>query len=99
MIEKKVRKLEDYLPYGAGWLMAEPGVDLSESSDQKLVIRGSFRHQRAYGGHGATTDHTVLAYASLASGFTLRVTGSNRDDCKAEIKERFTEALNSTVTV
>lgn len=91
----KVRDLvREHLPSGSGF-DAGTELDLSRSTGEKLVFTTSYHHMDEYGSYDGWTNHDVIVRASLQHGFTIRVTGRDRNDIKDHIAEMFTESLDN----
>jgi hypothetical protein len=86
----------EYMPKGGGWKDGT-SIDLTESNDSEIVLRGTYYHVISYGNYGAPTEHKILIDASLSRGFKVKVTGRDKNDVKDELYERFVGALNTTL--
>jgi hypothetical protein len=91
--ELLVRK---HMPSGGGF---DSGVqiDLDQSTQNKLVFRTSFHHMNEVGYYDGWTDHEVIVTPDLAHGYTMRITGRNRNDIKDYMHECFDMALSTEV--
>lgn len=89
--------LRDYLPSGSGF-DAGTQLDVCEHVDshaERLTFQTSFHHMNENGYYDGWTKHSVIIRPSLSHGFTLRVTGRNRNDIKDYIADAFYAALNA----
>ncbi len=82
-----------FMPSGGGF---DNGTTLDEdrSTTERLVFVTSYHHMSEHGFYDGWTEHTVIVRASLVYGFTVSVTGRNRDEIKDYIAESFRSALN-----
>lgn len=88
--------LQNELPSGSGIDIA-PQIDLQRSKPNRLVFTTSFHHMNENGYYDGWTDHEVIVTPCFVFGLDVKVTGSNRNDIKDAIAERFEEALNREV--
>jgi len=90
--EKSIQS-HDLLPSGSGF---DNGGYLvkEDSNDKRLVIRTSFHHMDADGYYTIWTHHTIRIYPSFTYPyFTLKISGSNRNDIKEYIADVYYAAL------
>jgi hypothetical protein len=81
------------LPSGSGWDLGTR-LDLDRSTGERLVLFGQFHHMTDAGVYDGWTEHTITVRPSLAFGFTLTVSGRNRNDIKAYLSDLFNEMLS-----
>lgn len=93
-VEQIVR---DFLPSGAGWDSGTK-LDWESSTSEKLVFCGGFHHMTGDGYYDGWTDHAIIVKPSLASDFSLRITGPDRNDIKDYLYEMFDCALHQEIT-
>lgn len=87
--------VERVMPHGSGF---DSGCKLlDESTPERLVFSADFHHMNDGGYYDGWSEHTVIVQPSLAHGFSLRVTGRNRNDIKDYIAETMEYALNSDI--
>jgi hypothetical protein len=72
-------------------------VLLKDSTSEKLIFQVSFHHMNEVGYYDGWTEHTATVKPSLAYGFTLRLSGSNRNGIKEYLEEIYQEWLDSEV--
>lgn len=84
------------LPSGSGW-DSGTAIDLDASTPDHLILFGSYHHMNDGGYYDGWTDHTIHVKASLAFGFTIKITGRNRNDIKDYLSELFHDTLGQTV--
>lgn len=95
--EERIKALvKEHLPSGSGFDNGT-ALDLDVSTGDKLVFHTNFHHMNNNGVYDGWTDHSVIVKPSLAFGFTLRVTGPNRENIKDHIYEVFHDSLSSLV--
>jgi hypothetical protein len=87
---------EKHLPRGSGFDNGTK-LDLDSSEPEKLVFQTSFHHMNNAGMYTGWTEHKVTVKGSLVYGFTLTVSGQNRNDIKDFISDMFQESLNTEV--
>lgn len=92
-IDELVRR---HLPHGSGF---DRGVtfDNVRSTGERLVFNTAFHHMDENGFYDGWSDHSVSVRPSLALGFTLHVSGRDRNDIKEYIADTFATALDSIV--
>jgi hypothetical protein len=92
-IEKMVR---EHLPSGGGF---DSGTSFDEdsSSADRLVFDTSFHHMHESGMYDGWTDHQVVVKPSLAFGFTLRITGKDRNGIKEYLADCFDLSLRTII--
>lgn len=86
----------DSLPSGSG-LDNGTRIDWDRSNADRLVFRTAYHHMDDNGFYDGWTEHSVTVRASLALGFTLSVSGRDRNGIKDYIAETFALALSETV--
>lgn len=92
--EENLEKLvKDHLPSGSGF---DNGtiLDRDKSTPEKLVFSTSFHHTDEGGMYDGWTEHTVTVRSSLVFGYTINVSGKNRNDIKEYIAESFHISLS-----
>ena len=93
--ERAERLVLDYMPSGSG-IDAGTHLYLSESTGEKLVFGTSFHHMTE-GMYDGWTEHNITVRPSLIHGFTLTISGRNRNEIKDYLYEVFAEALSITL--
>lgn len=97
-LERHTETLEAFVrnsaPSGSGF---DDGarLDLECSNARRLVFTTAFHHMDAHGSYDGWTEHTVTVHADLALGFTLTVSGRDRDGIKDYIADVFHAWLSS----
>lgn len=82
-------------PSGSGF---DSGTKLDESSTpERLVFNTSFHHMNDGGYYDGWTEHQVIITPSLEMGYSMRITGRNRNDIKELIGDYFSDCLNADV--
>lgn len=91
--ERAEALVKEHMPSGAGW---DCGTQLAwyASTPEKLVFCGSYHHMNDAGMYDGWTEHTIFVTPSLANGFSLRISGQNRNDIKEVIHQWFYDALS-----
>jgi hypothetical protein len=88
--------VNDFLPSGSGWDNGTT-IDLERSTSNRLVFTGSYHHMDESGGYDGWTDHTVTVVPDLCSGFTLTISGRNRNDIKDYLADLFIGAFSDQI--
>lgn len=88
VIEKETAEL----PSGSG---IDSGVkfDFDASTPEKLVFDFGYHHMNDGGYYDGWTNHSLIVTPSLQFGFSLRITGKDRNDTKDYLHEIFQYAL------
>ena len=84
--DEKIRALMDSAPSGSG---IDNGVQLleDESHDNRLVFQCDFHHMDESGFYSGWTYHTAVVTPDLAFGYSLRITGRDRNQIKEYLGE------------
>jgi hypothetical protein len=87
----------EFMPSGSGFDIGT-SLYLDESTGEKLVFAVSFHHMDSCGSYDGWTDHKVTVRPSLIHGFTVSVSGRDRNQIKDLIAESFHIALSSELS-
>jgi uncharacterized ParB-like nuclease family protein len=87
---------KNYMPSGSGFDNGTQ-IDLEASGEHKLVFNVHYHHMDEHGCYDGWTEHQVIVTPSLLFGFTLRITGPNRNEIKDFISDTFHIALSQQV--
>jgi hypothetical protein len=95
-LDFQIQRLDSLIkraPSGAGF---NAGTELlvDRSSTERLVFNTPYQHMDDAGGYDGWTEHEVWVKADLLVGFTIRVTGPNRNNIKEFIADAFYYFLN-----
>lgn len=85
---------KNHLPSGSG-VDGGTRLHLSCSTPDKLCLTTGFNHMNDGGFYNGWTEHTIIVRPSLVSGFTLSISGRDRNDIKTYLDEIFTDALSA----
>jgi hypothetical protein len=90
--------VNDSAPSGSGF---DSGTTLNEekSKENRLVFDTAFHHMDEWGGYDGWTEHQVIVTPSLVFGFTLRITGRDRNGIKDYINDVFSCWLKEESTI
>jgi hypothetical protein len=91
-----IDKLSEIMPSGSGFDSGTK-LDLDASHAEKLVFTTAFHHMNDCGMYDGWTDHTITVTPSF-TGFSLRISGRNRNNIKEYIGDMFHEALSQEIT-
>lgn len=74
------------LPSGSGF---DSGITLNyeESKPDRIVLNADFHHMTEHGYYDGWTEHKIIITPSLAFGFCVSVSGTNRNDIKEYISD------------
>lgn len=86
--EEKIHALERQLPSGSGFDNGSR-VNLGLSKSQRIVIDTAFHHMDENGYYDGWTEHQVIVTPCLKYGYSIRITGRNRNGIKEYIFDRF----------
>lgn len=89
--------MREHMPSGSGF-DAGTQFDACEHVDNEkdsLAFITCFHHMNDCGLYDGWTQHTVIVRPSLSHGFTLRVTGRDRNGIKEYISDVFNNALKA----
>lgn len=86
----------DLLPNNNGF-DTKSSVDLDGTRDDRLVLCTAFHHMDDAGCYAGWTEHDIIVRPHLSHGFTLRVTGRDRNGIKDYIGDTFHAALSAEV--
>lgn len=84
----------DFLPSGSGWDNGTK-IDWDHSTDEKIVLYGSFHHMNADGYYDGWTAHTITVRPSLIFSLNLSISGRNRNDIKECLYQMFDSDLQA----
>lgn len=96
-VDHQTQVLDDLVklaPSGSGFDAGTEFVSV-RSNSRRLVFKTSFHHMNENGFYDGWTEHTVTVLPDLLYGFTLTISGKNRNGIKDLIHDRFNEYLNS----
>ena len=95
--EARIEELvKNYMPSGSGFDCGTK-IDLDKSTPEKLVFYTDFHHMNEVGYYDGWTEHRITVRPSLAFGFTLTISGRNRNEIKDYIHQAFDCALNEEI--
>ena len=87
--------IDTYIPSGSGF---DAGCAMQEgSTPERLIFSADFHHMDSHGGYAGWTTHQVIVTPSLVHGFTIKVTGRDRNLVKDHIAGAFESALSTMV--
>ena len=88
--------VSDFLPHGSG---IDSGVkfNFEHSTGEKLVLDTAFHHMDENGYYDGWSNHTITVRPSLRFGFTLSISGRNRNDIKDYLSDVFHADLSQTI--
>jgi hypothetical protein len=90
---ERIADLLDEMPSGSG-IDCGTKIDLDASTGEKLVFDVAYLHMNDGGFYDGWTQHTVIVTPSLQFGFTLRITGRDRNGIKEYLRDVYADALD-----
>lgn len=91
--QARIAELVADFPSGSGF---NNGTQLDDSStSEKLVFNTAFHHMDENGYYDGWTEHQVIVKPSLEMGFSLTITGRDRNEIKEYIAECFMAVLSN----
>ena len=90
--------VKDTAPSGSG-IDAGTKFDLGSSTSDKLVFQSRFHHMDDNGMYDGWTDHTIKVTPCLAHGFSLKISGANRNEIKTYLHEVYASWLNQETEI
>jgi hypothetical protein len=93
--ESAIEGINGMLPSGHGFDAGSKIMLVSD--DNEIAIKTSFHHMDEAGFYDGWTEHMVIVRPSLAFGFTITVTGEDRDGICDHIAETFDLVLREEV--
>jgi hypothetical protein len=90
-------ELPNHLPSGSGF---DRGTffDIEASEPKRLVFNTAFHHMNDGGYYDGWTEHSVIVTPCLVHGFTMRITGRDRNGIKEYIAQAMESALNADIS-
>lgn len=90
------RLMRETAPHGSGFNKGT-ALDFEKSTPDRLIFTTAFQHMDEMGGYDGWTNHAVKVMPSLVSGYTLQITGRNKNNIKDYIHETFDNWLDSEI--
>ena len=85
--------IENHLPSGSGFDSGTK-IDLEASNPNKVVLYVAYHHMDENGFYNGWTNHAITVKPDLAFGFTLSISGRDRNDFKEYAYQCFQSALS-----
>jgi hypothetical protein len=86
----------EILPSGSG-LDSGTKIDADASTRNRIVLWTAYHHMNDGGMYDGWTEHTITIRPDLLSGFTLSISGRNRNDIKEYLYQTFEYCLSADV--
>lgn len=89
--------VRQYMPSGCG---VDSGTRAMHDrcTGERLTFQADFHHMTEHGFYDGWTEHVVTVRPSLVYGFTLSISGRDRNDIKDYLSELYDEALRQDVS-
>lgn len=97
--EKHLEKINEYMessPSGSG-IDSGTMINFFHSTDNRLEFDLDFHHMNENGMYDGWTSHSVIVKPDLMFGFSLKITGKNRNMIKEYLNDVFYSWLNEEV--
>jgi len=94
--KKVIDDIMDLAPSGSG-IDSGTTLDMMLSTPEHLVFHCSYHHMNENGYYDGWTDHVVHVTPSLTCGFSLRITGTNRNGIKDYLIDVYSTWLDEEV--
>lgn len=91
--EARIEAIMTDAPSGSG-IDSGTELDWEKSNGNKLVFTTAYHHMNEHGMYCGWTEHTVTVKPHLYHGFTLTISGRNRNDIKDYLHEIFSYWLS-----
>lgn len=95
--ERARELVKRHMPSGSGFDSGTT-LDLDRSAPERLVFKADYHHMNDGGFYDGWTRHEVIVTPSLASGFSLRITGRDRNEFKDYAHEVFYSSLREVIS-
>lgn len=94
--EQNIKQIcHELMPSGSGFDSGTT-LDLAKSNGEKLVFNTSYHHMNKNGMYDGWTEHQVIVTPSF-DGFSLRITGKDKNDFKEYAHDVFYNALETSI--
>ena len=87
-------RIVDMLPHGSG---IDSKLDIDDSKPQRIIVRFSFHHMDENGYYDGWTDHSAIITPCLVNGYSLKITGRDRNQIKDYLHETFDYAISRMI--
>ncbi len=94
--ETILSEVRDTAPSGSG-IDSGTTIDLDASTGDKLVFTAGYHHMNDGGMYDGWTEHTFTVRPCLAFGFSLTISGRDRNGVKEYLSDIFHEWLNEVI--
>jgi hypothetical protein len=94
--ETTIEKIMERAPHGSGFDSGTK-IDLKNSTGEKIIFTTSFHHMNDGGYYDGWTEHTITVRPSMRFGFTMTISGRDRNDTKDFISECFESFLSEPI--
>lgn len=94
--DANIKAFVDMLPSGSG-VDSGPNIDLDRSNGERLIFTFAFHHMHESGMYDGWTEHELWVTPSLQFGFSLRITGRDRNGIKEYLHDVFHHAIGAMV--
>lgn len=94
--ETNINELIDMLPSGSG-IDSGVSIDLENSTENKIVLYCEYHHMNDAGYYDGWTSHTIRLIPDMINGFSMSISGKNRNSIKDYLYELFDYALRECI--
>lgn len=89
--------MKEYFPHGSGFDCGTT-LDFEKSTAEKLVISTEYHHMNEAGMYDGWTSHQIIVTPSFVGGYSMRITGRDRNGIKEYIADTFSACLDAEWT-
>jgi hypothetical protein len=86
----------EYLPGGSG-IDSGTRVDVDRSTPDRIRLELGYHHMNDGGMYDGWTEHTITIRPSLAFGFTLQISGKDRNGIKEYLSDTYHYAIGQVI--
>ena len=94
--DDQIKRVKNILPSGSG-IDSGVEINLEKSNGEKIVLSLGYHHMNDDGYYDGWTQHVLTVQASLLHGFTLRISGRDRNQIKDYLHDVFHVALTQEI--
>ena len=86
--------IKESFPSGSGF---DIGTKLISATGERITLQADFHHMNNAGYYDGWTEHKIIIKPDFEYGYTLKVTGRDRNGIKDYIEDCFYNALNMEI--
>jgi hypothetical protein len=86
--------VKEHLPHGSGF---DSGTVILSATKERITFQADFHHMNDAGYYDGWTEHKIIVTPDFELGYTLKVTGKDKNGIKDYIKDTFYSVLNMEI--